>query len=147
VIEMKRNLGEEGFTLLEVLVVVAILGVLTTIVGPSLFKNVDKSRQVTARTQLEIFKVALSNYNLDTGGYPTTLQGLDALVKKPMTPPIPDNWDGPYIEKIPLDPWGSPYQYVSPGRYNKGSYDLWSMGKDGRDGGQGIEEDITNWED
>ena len=136
-----------GFTLLEVLVVVAIIGVLAAIVGPSVVQNVGKSRQTTARNQIVMFASALENYRLDIGQYPTTEQGLAALYAKPTLPPIPSGWNGPYLlNRPPKDPWGNDYHYRRPGERNPNSYDLFSLGADGQIGGAGENQDIGNWE-
>ena len=135
-----------GFTLLEVLVVVAIIGVLATIVGPSVFQNIGRSKQTTAQNQIAMFASALENYRLDVGRYPSTEQGIDALRTKPTLPPIPANWHGPYLlNDPPIDPWGTRYQYRYPGQNSVGSYDLFSLGADGQPGGEGENQDVVNW--
>lgn len=141
-----RFAANDGFTLLEILVVVAIMGVLATLVGPSVFQNVGRSRQTTARNQIAMFASALENYRLDVGAYPTTEQGLQALRTRPTLPPIPANWNGPYLlNDPPADPWGRPYSYRSPGQHNPDSYDLFSLGADGQPGGDKENADIGNW--
>lgn len=130
-----------GFTLLELLVVIVIIGLLAGYVGPKYFKQVGKSEVKVARSQIEAFGKALDQYRLDTGHYPTTAQGLAALMTKPAGV---KKWDGPYLKKaVPADPWGNPYQYRQPGEH--GDYDLFSYGKDGRAGGEGEDADITSW--
>jgi general secretion pathway protein G len=139
---MKRKVrAEKGFTLIELLVVMVILGMLAALVGPRLFGHVGKSKQSTAKTQIEMLGEALDAYRLDTGGYPSTTEGLTALQTNPGT----DGWNGPYLKKgVPNDPWGKPYQYQSPGQH--GDYDLYSYGADGAAGGDGENKDINSWE-
>lgn len=135
-----------GFSLLEVLVVMTIIGVLATLVAPAVFRRVGESRQVTARNQIVMFASALESYRLDVGQYPTTEQGLRALLEKPTIPPIPAHWNGPYLmQSPPDDPWGRPYVYRSPGEHNRDGYDLYSLGADGQTGGDGESRDVTNW--
>jgi general secretion pathway protein G len=130
-----------GFTLLELLVVVAIIGLLAGYVGPKYFGQIGKAEVKEAKAQVDALAKALDTYRLDTGHYPTTQQGLNALTA---APPGTTNWAGPYLAKgVPLDPWGRPYQYKSPGDH--GDYDIWSYGKDGAPGGTGENADITNW--
>lgn len=130
-----------GFTLLELLVVMVIIGLLAAYVGPKYFSQIGKSEIKTARAQIVGLEKALQQYRLDVGRFPSTEQGLQALVVKPANV---GKWDGPYLEKsVPLDPWGHPYLYVSPGEH--GDFDLSSMGRDGRPGGDGLDADITNW--
>lgn len=137
---------QKGFTLIELLVVVIIISIIAALVGPAVFKKVGRSKMVGAQTQIEIFGIGLDSYRLDNDSYPTTEQGLDALIKKPDRPPIPENWDGPYLKKeIPPDPWGNPYIYKSPGDHNPYSYDIISYGADGKEGGSGDSEDIVSW--
>lgn len=136
--EPRRDLG---FTLLELLVVMVILGLLAGYVGPRYFAQVGKSEVKTARVQIDAFEKALDTYRLDTGRYPSTEQGLDALYIRPATE---QNWQGPYLKKSPpADPWGNRYVYRTPGEH--GDYDLFSFGKDGKAGGDGDDGDITNW--
>lgn len=130
-----------GFTLLELLVVMVILGLLAGYVAPKYFAQVGKSEVKVARSQIEALEKALDMYRLETGQLPTTEQGLEALVSRPQTEP---KWDGPYLKKaVPRDPWGRSYVFKSPGDH--GDYDLYSLGKDGRPGGDGESADITNW--
>lgn len=132
---------ERGFTLLELLVVMVIIGLLVSYVGPKYFKQVGKSEIKTARAQIDALEKALDQYRLDTGHYPSTAQGLEALFAKPAGE---TRWDGPYLKKdVPPDPWGNPYQYKSPGEH--GEIDLYSFGRDGQVGGTGEDADITNW--
>jgi general secretion pathway protein G len=136
------GLLQRGFTLLELLVVMVIIGLLVGYVGPMYFKQVGKSEIKAARAQIDSFGKALDQYRLDTGHYPTTEQGLAALVEKPANE---TKWDGPYLKKnVPPDPWGNPYIFKLPGDH--GEYDLISYGKDGAAGGTGEAADIGNWE-
>ena len=128
-----------GFTLLELLVVVVIIGLLASFVGPRLFDRVFKAEQTTAKAQMQAFSRALDQYRLDVGRYPTTEQGLNALLTRPGDEP---KWNGPYLQNaVPLDPWGKAYVYRSPGE--KGDYDIVSYGKDGVLGGSGEGADIS----
>lgn len=131
----------QGFTLLELLVVMVIIGLLAGYVGPKYFAQVGKSEVKAARAQIDAFEKALDTYRLDTGHYPNTEQGLNALITQPANEP---KWAGPYLKKtIPVDPWGKPYIYKQPGEH--GEVDLFSYGKDGQPGGSGDAVDITNW--
>ena len=134
-----RRVG--GFTLLELLVVMVIVGLLVGYVGPKYFSQVGKSEIKATKAQINAFEKALDQYRLDTGRYPTTEQGLNAIVVRPANEP---KWQGPYLAKaVPVDPWGNPYQYRQPGEH--GEYDLWSFGNDGQPGGTGEAADVTNW--
>ncbi len=138
---MNHVRSHRGFTLLELLVVMVIIGLLAAYVGPKYFSQVGKSEVKTTRAQIVGFEKALQQYRLDVGRFPSTEQGLQALVSKPATVA---KWDGPYLEKtLPLDPWGHPYVYVSPGEH--GDVDISSTGRDGRPGGDGLDADITSW--
>lgn len=130
-----------GFTLLELLVVMVIIGLLAGYVGPRYFSQIGKSEVKAARAQIDALGKALDQYRLDTGRYPSTEQGLVAL----NIPPAGETrWGGPYLQKaVPMDPWGKPYQYMSPGVH--GEYDLFSLGKDGYSGGTDTSADIVNW--
>jgi general secretion pathway protein G len=135
---------QAGFTFLEILIVIMIIGVLTAIVGPNLIGNVGKSKQVAAKDQIRILELALKQYYADTGQFPTTSQGLGALRRRPAS--APEGWDGPYLDKdVPRDPWGRDYVYVSPGRQSDAGYDLYSLGSDGKVGGVGEAADVINW--
>lgn len=135
-----------GFTLIELLVVLAIIGALATVVAPAVFRNVADANISAARSQIDIFGLALDTYRLHNHAYPSTEQGLAALRTLPTTGEIPRGWRGPYLRKpIPVDPWGRAYVYVSPGEINPDSYDLYSLGRDGRPGGEGEDADITSW--
>jgi general secretion pathway protein G len=141
------KLGERGLTLIEVVVVIIVLGLLAGLVGPQIIGRVSEAKSSTARTQVELFSVALDNYRLDNSRYPTTEQGLRALRERPVRDPAPPNWRGPYLRKeIPLDPWGQPYVYKSPGDENPSSFDLYTLGRDGQPGGEDEDADIKSWE-
>jgi len=136
-----------GFTLIEIMAVVLIIGLLSTIVGVSIFAQVDKGRVTSASVQIANLESVLELYRMDNAHYPTTEQGLDALVNEPdgakNFPP------GGYLQKrrIPEDPWGNPYEYEQPGQNNAHSFDLWSYGADGKPGGEGVDADIGNWDE
>lgn len=132
-----------GFTLLELLVVVAIIGLLAAYVGPKYFSQIGRSEQTVAKSQVEGFSNALGAYRIDVGSYPTTEEGLSALLTKPSDTIKATKWNGPYLSKsVPPDPWGRPYIYRSPGASS--DFDLISYGKDGQPGGTGDATDITN---
>ena len=132
-----------GFTLIEVLVVVAILGILAAIVVPRIMDRPDEAKRVAARADIGAITQSLKLYRLDNGTYPTTDQGLGALAQRPTTNPVPANWK-PYLERLPKDPWGGDYQYLYPGV--KGEIDVFSLGADRARGGEGSAADIGNWE-
>ena len=135
---------QRGFTLLEVMVVVVILGILAVLVAPKIISRPDEARAVAAKQDVASLMQALKLYRLDNQRYPATEQGLQALVVKPTTSPLPPNWkNGGYIERLPKDPWGSPYQYLNPGL--RGEIDVFSLGADGAPGGEGNDADIGNW--
>lgn len=139
--------GNSGFTLLEILVVLVVIGVLATLVAPNVFRHVGSAKEATARSQIEMLGAALDAYRLDNGLYPTTEQGLSALTVEPTLDPRPGNWRGPYLRKaVPADPWGTPYDFVSPGQVNPSSFELVSLGSDGRPGGADEAQDIRSWE-
>ena len=130
-----------GFTLLELLVVLVIIGLLAAYVGPKYFQQIGKSETKVAKAQLDGLQKALDQYRIDTGHFPNSQQGLAALNTAPSGEP---QWQGPYLSKqVPKDPWGRDYLYRSPGEH--GEYDLWTFGKDGREGGTGDDQDVTNW--
>ena len=135
-----------GFTLIELLVVIAIIATLAAVVAPAVFRNVGDAKVSAAKSQIEIFALALDSYRLDNDVFPTSAQGLDALRTAPVASDGPRNWRGPYLRKaIPRDPWGRPYLYVSPGKENPTSYDVYSFGRDGVIGGESDDADITSW--
>lgn len=140
------RVNRPGFTLIELLVTIAIIATLAAIVAPSLFSNVSDARLNTAKSQVQILALALDAYRLDNDALPTTEQGLEALRTIPIAGDAPSNWKGPYLRQVvPLDPWGRPYVYVSPGVSNPNGYDLYTLGKDGRAGGDGENADVTSW--
>jgi general secretion pathway protein G len=135
-----------GFTLIELLVVITVIAILAGLVGPMVFRNVGDAKVSAARAQIELLALALDQYRLDNDFYPSTTQGLAALRERPGGEPAARNWRGPYLRKaIPLDPWGRPYAYKSPGDVNVESYDLLSLGRDGQLGGTGEDADVTSW--
>ncbi len=139
--------AERGLTLIEILVVIIVLGLLAGLVAPQIIGRVSEARSATAHTQIELLSVALDNYRLDNGRYPTTDQGLAALRTRPTADPLPPNWRGPYLRKaVPTDPWNRPYLYRSPGIENPQGYDLLTLGADGVPGGEGEDADIMSWE-
>jgi general secretion pathway protein G len=140
-------LGKQGFTLIELLVVILILGLLAGIVGPRLFGHADEAKQTKARVQIENFSSALKMYKLDNGQFPTTEQGLEALVTQPQSGDVPKKWKkGGYLAKkqIPKDPWGNDYVYLSPGVHD--DFDITSYGADKVPGGEDFNRDINSWE-
>lgn len=143
--EQKPKFRRRGFTLIEILVVIVVIAILATLVAPNVFQHVATAKSVTARSQIEMIASALDAYRLDTGAYPTTAQGLQALEVIPSSDP-PANWRGPYLRKaVPPDPWGRPYVYRSPGEVNPGGFDLFSYGADGQLGGEGENADVVSW--
>ena len=144
--ELKKRsylLRNSGFTLLELLIVMIIIGLLAALIGPKMIGRVGESRQTVAKQQIEGFSTALEMFKLDTTRYPTQEQGMEALV---VTPHGVENWKGPYLKKkfIPKDPWGNEYVYVYPGE--NGDYDIISYGADGAEGGDGENADVVSWE-
>jgi len=141
-----KKIDQKGFTLIELLIVVAIISLLAAIVAPKLIGSSDEAKVASAKQQIANFETALKLFKIDNGFYPTSEQGLEALVSKPTSGREPKKYrDGGYLEKrgIPLDPWKNPYFYVSPGL--NGDYDLMSFGADGKEGGSKYDADITNW--
>lgn len=138
---------EAGFTLIELMVVIVILGLLAGLILPRFMGESDKAKQQTARTQMSILETALKMYKLDNGSYPTTEQGLKALVEPPTSGNLPKSWrKGGYLEKgkVPKDPWKNEFIYVSPGSH--GDFDITSLGADGEAGGEDADKDINNWD-
>lgn len=133
-----------GFTLIELMVVVVILGVLAALIVPKVMGRPDEARATAARQDIATLMQALKLYRLDNQAYPSTEQGLAALVERPTTAPEPRNWKpGGYVERLPKDPWGQPYQYLNPGV--RGEIDVFSLGADGQPGGEALNEDIGSW--
>ncbi|WP_341678523.1 type II secretion system major pseudopilin GspG [Niveibacterium sp. SC-1] len=140
----QHGAAQRGFTLIEVMVVIVILGVLAALIVPKVMGRPDEARIVAAKQDLAAISQALKLYKLDNRRYPTTDQGLQALVQKPTSGPGADNWKtGGYLERLPKDPWGNSYQYLSPGV--NGEFDVFSFGADGQSGGEGADADIGNW--
>jgi general secretion pathway protein G len=140
-ISMRRR--QRGFTLIELMVVLAIIGVLAALIVPNVLGRADDARITAARTDVGNLMQALKLYKLDNQRFPTAAQGLNALIAKPSTEPVPGNWK-PYLDKLPNDPWGRPYQYMNPGI--KGEADVLSFGADGQAGGEGNNADIGSWQ-
>jgi len=136
---------QHGFTLIEIMVVVVILGILASVVVPRIMDNPDKARVAKARHDIQALESALDVYRLDNYVYPTTDQGLEALVSQPTSAPEPPNWkQGGYIKKLRKDPWGNDYLFLSPGEH--GDVDIYSLGADGAPGGEGVNSDIGSWD-
>ncbi|MFA5143633.1 MAG: type II secretion system major pseudopilin GspG [Candidatus Omnitrophota bacterium] len=132
-----------AFTLIELMIVVIIIAALAAMIVPRLSGRAEQAKVAVAQSDINAnIATALKLYQLDNGNFPTTEQGLAALIEKPSSEPVPRNWNGPYLEKQPVDPWGNTYKYRSPGTNNKTSYDLYSIGKDSA---EGTDDDITNW--
>ena len=138
-----RHAASRGFTLIELMVVLVIIGVLAALIVPNVLDRADDARVTAAKTDIANINQALKLYRLDNQRYPTAEQGLQALVAKPTTGPAPQNWK-PYLEKLPNDPWGNPYQYLNPGV--KIPIDIMSFGADGKAGGEGKDADIGSWQ-
>jgi len=142
----KNKKSEKGFTLIEIMVVVIILGILASYVAVKLTGQTEDARRIQARVQIDTFKTALELYRLDSGSYPSTEQGLQALVTEPTVGKLPRKWrKGGYLDKIPKDPWANEYIYLSPGI--NGDFDIISYGDDNEPGGEGKDTDVNNWED
>ena len=138
---MKKN---PGFTLIEVMIVVVILGILAAIIAPRILDRPDQAKMAAAKSDIAVIMQQLKLYRLDNAAYPSTDQGLGALTVKPSTNPLPANWKaGGYLERLPNDPWGRPYQYLNPGL--KGEIDVYSLGADGQPGGEGSNADFGSW--
>lgn len=141
---MSRN--ESGFTLIELIVVIAVITVLAAVVSPLVFRNVGDAKLAAAQTQIETFGLALDAYRLDNDYYPSSQQGLAALVEQPQGLPEARGWRGPYLKRaVPPDPWSRPYTYKSPGDSMPQGYDLYTLGRDGHPGGAGEDADIVSW--
>lgn len=140
-----RAADESGFTLIEILVVLVIIGILTTAVAINMMGRTSDARIIAAKSQVKEIELALKVYKLDTGSYPSTAAGLAALVVKPAEA-VEVMWRGPYMDEIPKDPWGKPYTYTSPAQRSHAGYDVAALGRDNREGGTGEDADITNWQ-
>jgi general secretion pathway protein G len=142
---VRKSAYQQGFTLIEIMVVVVILGILAALVVPQVMSRPDQAKITVAQGDIKGISSALDMYKLDNHSYPSTQQGLEALVKKPSGNPAAKNWnkDG-YLKRLPVDPWGNEYQYLSPG--SKGPFDLYSLGADGKEGGSDSNADIGNWD-
>ena len=138
---MKRR-ASAGFTLVEIMVVVVIIGVLAVLIVPRVVGRSDDARVAAAKHDVTTLMQSLKLYRLDNGRFPSTEQGLQALVAKPQSAPVPSNWRA-YLDRLPKDPWGNTYQYLQPG--NKGEFDLYTLGADGKPGGEGADADVGNW--
>ena len=138
-----RRLASKGFTLIELMVVLVIIGLLAALIVPNVLDRADDARLTAARTDITNVMNSLKLYRLDNQRYPTGEQGLQALVTKPSVSPVPSNWK-PYLEKLPNDPWGQPYKYLNPGL--KGEVDVFSLGADGKEGGEGKDADLGSWQ-
>ncbi len=138
-----RTHAQSGFTLIEIMVVVVILGILAGIVVPRIMDRPDSARVSAAQQDIRAIESALNLYRLDNHQFPSTDQGLEALVEEPSGSPQPPNWQG-YLDRLPKDPWGNEYQYLNPGEH--GEIDIYSLGADGSPGGEGVDADIGNWQ-
>jgi len=146
---MRRDRRRGGFTLVELVFVMVIIMILAGVVVMNAGTSTDRAYRARAVNDLKEMDTMLEIYHADNGHYPTSQQGIQALITKPTTPPTPNNWQGPYMKnrsKVPQDPWGNEYVYVCPGEHNPTSFDLYSYGKDGRSGGSGNDADVTLWD-
>ncbi len=140
-----RSMTRRGFTLIELMLVIMIIATLAALVVPKFTGRAEQAKVTAAQSDIQVnIPTPLDLYELDNGFYPSTEQGLAALREQPSTAPVPAKWSGPYLKRKPLDPWGNAYHYQSPGSHNPNSYDLFSYGKDGAEGGK---DDITNWDE
>ena len=142
----KRNEEQRGFTLIELMIVIVIIGILATLLIPRIMERPEEARRIKAKADIKTIESALKLYKIDTGNYPTSEQGLDALIKKPDSAPVPKKWrEGGYLEgdAVPKDPWGNPYYYTSPGPSGR-DYEILSYGNDGQPGGSGKDADISS---
>ncbi|VVN97008.1 type II secretion system major pseudopilin GspG [Pseudomonas fluorescens] len=147
-VQNKTAKTQRGFTLIEIMVVVVIIGVLGAIVVPQFMSRPDQAKVTAAKADIQAISTSLEIYRLDNFHYPSTQQGLEALIKRPLGTPVPKNWNAQgYLKSLPIDPWGMPYQYLNPGVNSMdGGYDLFSFGSDGVPGGEGHAADIGNWQ-
>jgi general secretion pathway protein G len=137
---------QQGFSLIEIMVVLVIIGLLASIVAPNVLQRAEQARAQKVEADFKAIETTLKVYKLDNYNFPTTEQGLQALVEKPSSEPIPRNWKkGGYLEELPLDPWGRPYLYLSPAEFGKGGFDIYSYGADGVTGGEDEDADHGNW--
>jgi len=146
--ERTPRVSDAGFTLIEVMAVVLIIGLLSTLVGVSVFQQVDRGRVTAAQAQISNLESVIEIYRMEQARFPTTEQGLEALARPATSAPEPRNFPpGGYLKggRVPIDPWGEEYQYASPGEHNSHGYDIWSWGADGQPGGEGVDADISNW--
>ena len=142
----RDGIMRRGFTLIELLVVIAIIATLAAVVAPAIFRNVGDAKDASAKSQVDLLALALNSYRLDNDVFPTTEQGLQALRTLPSIGEPPRNWRGPYLSKlVPNDPWQRAYIYVQPGKENPASFDLYTLGRDGKLGGAGEDADVTSW--
>jgi len=142
---LNRKNGQKGFTLIELMIVIVIIGILATLLIPRIMERPEEARRIKAKMDIKTIESALKLYKIDSGTYPTTEQGLEALVKKPETSPLPKKWrEGGYLEgSVPSDPWGNPFYYTSPGSDGR-DYEIISYGNDGQPGGTGRDADISS---
>jgi general secretion pathway protein G len=142
--QLAKTRSQLGFTLIEVMVVIAIIGIMATLIVPQIMSKPDEARVIAAKQDISSIIQALKLYRLDIGRYPTTEQGLAALITKPTSEPIPQNWKpNGYVDRLPKDPWGFAYQYSNPG--TRGEIDVFSLGADNKSGGTGFDADLGNW--
>ncbi len=142
----RAPIAAAGFSLIEIMVVLVIIGLLVSIVAPNVLDQADSARVKKVQADFNAIEVALKMYKLDNYNYPTTDQGLEALVEKPTIDPIPPNWKkSGYLPELPMDPWGRPYKYLNPPEFGSGDYDIYTLGADGLTGGEDQNADIGNW--